>query len=80
MSDDEQRKLQAETEMAPEMDFDVPSEPWITIRVKDGAELKAKLVVKGVKRISDAPNGLPRYFIGHEVIIRVSKPPSKVER
>jgi hypothetical protein len=80
MNDDENKKLQQEIDLAPELDFDVPSEPWITIKVKDGAELKAKLVVKGVKRVSDEPNGKPRYFVAHDIIIRVAKPPIKVER
>lgn len=73
---DEAKRIQQEIEMAPELDFDVNSEPWITIKVKDGSELRFKVIIKGVKKISDHPEtGEPRYFVAHDQIVRISKRP-----
>ncbi len=82
MNDKEQEeRLKEEVRLAPELDFDVQSEPWITIRVRDGAELRLKLMVTGVKRISDDPQShVPRYFVAHETKLRITKYPPKGER
>ena len=75
---DEAQRIQQEFEMAPWLDFEIPSEPWITIKTKDGAELKLKVVITGVKRISDDPKtGEARYTVASENKCRVVKQPPK---
>jgi hypothetical protein len=69
-------RIKQEVDFAPTLDFEPSSEPWVNIKVEDGAELRFKSVIKQVKRISDDPNTLePRYFVGSEHIVRISKKP-----
>jgi hypothetical protein len=74
-------KMKDELKFSTDLDFEVGSEPWITIKVADGAELKIRMVIEGVRRISDNPeSGEPRYFVSHKTLLRTSKKPGKVQR
>jgi hypothetical protein len=70
----EQRKFEQEMKEAPELDFEVTGEHWIRIEASDGADIRFKTVVVGLKRLPDDPKtGEPRYVIKSQNALRVVK-------
>lgn len=70
----EQKAAERELLEAPELDFDVAGEHWIRIEVSDGADLRFKTVVTGVKRLSDDPrSGEARYVVKSQSVMRTAK-------
>lgn len=68
------QSLDQELKNAPNLDYDVSGEHWVRIDVGDGADLRFKAIVVGVKRISDDPkSGEPRYFVKTQNILRVAR-------
>ncbi len=68
--------LQREIADGDTVDFEAGSEPWVTIKLADGAELKYRSTISSITRISDDPlNGKARYFVQHQDVVRVVKQP-----
>lgn len=62
------------------VDFEAGSEPWVTITLDDGAQLKYRSTISSVVRISDDPlNGRARYFLQSQQVVRVVKQPDRPE-
>jgi hypothetical protein len=74
---EEQKKMSEELKYSTEVDFDVGQEPWITIKLADGGELKARVIIKGVRRLRDDElTGEPRYNVAFEHLVRMTKRPN----
>jgi hypothetical protein len=74
----EKKAMEKEMLDAPELDFDVTGEHWVRIEVSDGADLRLKTIVSGVKRLSDDPiSGEARYVIKSQSVIRIAKKGTK---
>ena len=76
MLDGNEVALRQEVADGESIDFVAGSEPWVTIELADGAQLKYRSTIASVTRISDDPlNGKPRYFVQHQDVVRVVKQP-----
>jgi hypothetical protein len=69
----EQKAMEKELIEAPELDFDVAGEHWVRIEVSDGADIRFKTVITGVKRLTDLPTGEPHYVVKSQNVLRVAK-------
>jgi hypothetical protein len=71
-----------EVSMSPGLDFTVDGdEPWVTYRTKDGAVLKAKTVVVGIRRLPRRnPDGTSQYVIQTNTMCRVTENPLKLNK
>lgn len=77
----EKAKFEEEMRYSTTCDFEVGSEPWITVKLADGAELKARVIIKDVRRFRDDElTGEPRYNIAFEHLVRMTKKPNHLTR
>lgn len=62
--------------LAGDLEFETIEEPWNEYRLKDGTNMRIKIVVTGVIRTSlYAADGDPLYFVNHQRIGRIIVPP-----
>lgn len=74
------RITQKDLEEGTELDFTEQEEHWNTYTLSDGATLKVKLVLQGVKRLSKYnPDGLPIYLIRSQNIVRTIDIPDELK-
>jgi len=59
-----------------EVDFDIESEPWTTVKLSDGTTLKIRIGISKIFRLDryDPINGEPGYFVQSGPIIRTQVP------
>lgn len=59
-----------------EVDFDIDSEPWTTVKLSDGTALKIRIGISKIYRLEryDPINGEPGYFVQSGPIIRTQVP------
>ena len=59
-----------------EVDFDIESEPWTTVKLSDGTTLKIRIGINKIFRLDryDPINGEPAYFVQSGPIIRTQVP------
>jgi hypothetical protein len=64
------------------IEFETEGEnPWITIKLKDGAILKLKVEVTGVIKVGHDPNtGIPIYAVQTQNVLRIDKIPKELIR
>lgn len=62
-----------------DVDFEEVKEGWNVYRLKDGATLKVKLVLVGVKRLKKHnPDGSPIYVVNSQNIVRAVDVPKEL--
>lgn len=65
---------------AVDVDFKEEKEYWNTYKLSDGATLKIKLVLRGVKRVKKFnPDGSPVYIINSMNVVRTLNVPEKLK-
>lgn len=63
------------------VDFDELSNPWTTLKLKDGTILKVKIVVQGVLRLNRYDeHGFPAYAIKSTNVLRIAELPENLRR
>ena len=65
---------------ASDLDFSELEEHWNSYKLNDGATLKVKLVLLGVKRLKKhRPDGLPIYLIQSQHVVRAVDIPKNLK-
>ena len=65
---------------ADDIDFTEEKEHWNSYKLKDGATLKIKLVLRGVKRLKKwSADGTPMYVISSTHIVRAVDVPKELK-
>jgi hypothetical protein len=63
-----------------DLDFEELEEHWNIYKLSDGTKLKVKLVLRGVKRLSQfEPDGTPVYVINSMNVVRAVDVPVEVK-
>jgi len=63
-----------------DLDFVEEEEHWNTYRLSDGATLKVKIVLRGVKRLKEhEPDGSPIYMINSINVVRAVNVPEELK-
>ena len=63
-----------------DLDFTELEEHWNVYQLSDGTKLKVKLIVRGVKRLSQfEPDGTPVYLINSMNVVRAVDIPESVK-
>jgi len=63
-----------------DLDFTEVEEHWNVYQLSDGTKLKVKLIVRGVKRLSQfEPDGTPVYLINSMNVVRAVDIPDSVK-
>ncbi len=67
---------------AVEVDYEFESEPWTTVRLKDGTVLKMRISINKIFRLDqyDPINGEPGYFVQNGLQIKTQVPASLKKR
>lgn len=75
-------EIKVDMEKTVEVDWDSEKEHWNEYKLKDGATLKVKLILKGVRRAKDqhTPDGSPIYAVQSMNVVRVSDVPKKLRK
>ena len=74
------RIMQKDLMEADDIDFTEEKEHWNSYKLKDGATLKVKLILQGVKRLKKwNPDGSPVYLINSKNIVRVVNVPADLK-
>lgn len=74
------RITQKDLAEAADLDFSEEEEHWNTYKLSDGATLKVKLVLRGVKRLKKYnPDGAPMYLIQSQNVVRAVNIPENVK-
>jgi len=68
-------------EQAEDVEIAEEKEYWNTYKLKDGSELKLKLIVTGVKRLTTKwqPDGNPIYLVNSQNVIRFEHIPKNLK-
>jgi hypothetical protein len=65
---------------ATDLDFTELEEHWNIYQLSDGTKLKVKLIVRGVKRLSQfEPDGTPVYLINSMNVVRAIDIPDNIK-
>jgi hypothetical protein len=63
-----------------DLDWNEENEFWNSYRLSDGALLKVKIVLKGVKRLKKCqPDGIPIYTVMTDLMVRTLQVPDKLK-
>jgi len=74
------RITQKDLAEAADLDFSEEEEHWNTYKLSDGATLKVKLVLRGVKRLEKYnPDGTPLYLIQSQNVVRAVGIPEELK-
>lgn len=68
-------------EKAEDIDIMEEKENWNVYKLRDGSELKLKLVVTGIKRLTTKwqPDGNPIYLVNSQNVLRLGHVPKKLK-